>query len=81
MNEAGRELRPLRKKNSKRPFPAWMTYLLSCYSKVIEITGILIEKLLPKHIHAVTAQGFEFKVALFVLATPSTSFKVATQVN
>ncbi len=69
MNEAGRELRPLRRKNSKRPFPAWMTYLLSCYRKVIETTGSLIEKLLPKHIHAVTARGFELKVALFVLAT------------
>jgi len=28
----------------------------------------LIECLLPKHIHAVTARGFEIKVALFVLA-------------
>jgi hypothetical protein len=46
-----------------------MTYLLSCYRKVIETTGSLIEKLLPKHIHAVTARGFELKVALFVLAT------------
>ena len=69
MDEAGRALRPLRKKNSKRPDPAWMTYLLSCYRKVIETTGSLIEKLLPKHIHAVTARGFELKVALFVLAT------------
>ena len=69
MKEAGRELRPLRKKNSKRPDPAWMTYLLSRYRKVIETTGSLIEKLLPKHIHAVTARGFELKVALFVLAT------------
>jgi len=29
----------------------------------------LIERLLPKSIHAVTAQGFELKVALFVLAS------------
>ena len=69
MNEAGQKLRPLRKNNSKRSFPAWMTYLLACYRKVIETTGSLIEKLLPKHIHAVTARGFELKVALFVLAT------------
>lgn len=69
MDEAGRKLRPLRKKNSKRLVPAWMTYLLSCYRKVIETTGSLIEKLLLKHIHAVTARGFELKVALFVLAT------------
>lgn len=69
MLEAGRELRPLRRKNSKRPFPAWMTYLLVCFRKVIETTVILIEKLLPNHIHAMTTRGFELKVALFVLAT------------
>jgi hypothetical protein len=28
----------------------------------------LVERLLPKSIHAVTPQGFELKVALFVLA-------------
>ncbi len=28
----------------------------------------MIERFLPKHIHAVTARGFEIKVALFVLA-------------
>jgi len=31
-------------------------------------SGSLIERLLPKSIHAVTAKGFELKVALFVLA-------------
>jgi hypothetical protein len=36
--------------------------------KWVETTGSLIERLLPKHIHAVTAAGFELKVALFVLA-------------
>jgi hypothetical protein len=45
IDEAGRELRPLRKKNSKHPVPAWITYLLSCYRKIIETTGSLIEKL------------------------------------
>jgi hypothetical protein len=32
-----------------------------------------LERLLPKSIQAITARGFEHKVALFVLATPSTS--------
>jgi hypothetical protein len=68
MAEAGRDLLPLRKKNSKRPMPPYLAYLLSSYRKVIETTGSLIERLLPKHIHAVTARGFELKVALFVLA-------------
>lgn len=76
--EAQIDLQPLRKKNSKRPVPPWITYLLSGYRKVIETTGSLIEQLLPKHIHAVTARGFELKVALFVLATSFNFLKAAT---
>jgi hypothetical protein len=68
MLEANINLLPLRKKNSHRTLPSWMTYLLSCCRKVVETTGSLIERLLPKHIHAVTARGFELKIALFVLA-------------
>jgi len=68
MNEAKVYLKPLRKSNSKRPVPPWIHYLMSSYRKMIETTGSLIEQLLPKHIHAVTARGFELKIALFVLA-------------
>jgi hypothetical protein len=68
INAAGISFIPLRKKNSKRPVPPWVHYLRSSYRKLIETTGSLIEQLLPKHIHAVTSQGFELKVALFVLA-------------
>jgi len=68
MREAGLELIPIRKKNSLRPLPAYMTYFQACIRKMIETTGSLIERLLPKSIHAVTAKGFELKVALFVLA-------------
>jgi hypothetical protein len=35
---------------------------------MIETAGSLIEQMLPKSIHAVTPQGFELKVALFVVA-------------
>jgi hypothetical protein len=38
------------------------------YRKMVETAGSLIERLLPKSIHAVTSQGFELKVALFVMA-------------
>ena len=75
---AGIDLQPLRKKNSKRPLPPWIQYLLACYRKVIETTGSLLEQLLPKHIQAVTARGFELKLAIFVLATSFNFFKVAT---
>jgi len=68
MREAGVELLPLRKKNSLRPVPPYVTYLQHSIRKIVETTGSLIERLLPKSIHAVTARGFELKVALFVLA-------------
>jgi len=67
MREAGIELLPLRKKNSLRPVPPYMFYLQSKIRKTVETTGSLIERLLPKSIHAVTAKGFELKIALFVL--------------
>ncbi len=46
----------------------WVRYLQETYRKMIETTGSRIERRLPKHIHSVTARGFELKVALFVLA-------------
>jgi len=61
-------LLPMRKSNSKRPLPPWVTYLQARGRKMIETSGSLIERLLPKSIHAVTAKGFELKAALFVIA-------------
>lgn len=43
-------------------------YLQHTYRKRIETTISVIEQMLPKTIHAVTARGFELKVFLFVLA-------------
>lgn len=68
MREAGIELLPMRKNNSHRAVPPYLTYLQASVRKIVETTGSLIERLLPKSIHAVTAKGFELKVALFVLA-------------
>jgi hypothetical protein len=62
------ELLPLRKKNSKRAFPPFICFVQDYYRKMVETAGSLIEQLLPKSIHAVTSQGFELKVALFVIA-------------
>lgn len=64
----GISLQPMRKKNSRRPLPPWVCYLQQRYRKMVETAGSLIERLLPKSIHAVTAAGFELKVVLFVLA-------------
>ena len=65
---AGIDLSPLRKKHSKRPVPAYIAYLQARGRKMVETAGSLIARLLPKSIHAVTSQGFELKVMLFVLA-------------
>jgi hypothetical protein len=69
INEAGIRMRPMRKENSKRSVPPWVYYLQSTVRKVVETTGSLIERLLPKSIHSVTPEGFELKVGLFVLAS------------
>jgi hypothetical protein len=61
-------LYPIRKKHSKRPLPPYIAYVQHDYRKRIETVGSLIERMLPKTIHAVTAEGFELKVFLFVLA-------------
>jgi hypothetical protein len=68
LHDAGLQLLPLRKRNSKRPLAAWMRYLQAYHRKRIETAGSQIECLLPKHIHAVTPHGFELKTILFVLA-------------
>jgi Transposase DDE domain len=68
LNECGLRMRTLRKSNSKRPWPAWIVYLQATLRKMVETTGSLIERLLPKSIHSVKPQGFELKVGLFALA-------------
>lgn len=61
-------LLPMRKRNSKRPLPPWQHYLQAHFRKAVETAGSLLERLLPKSIHAVTAEGFELKLVLFILA-------------
>jgi Transposase DDE domain len=63
------QLIPMRKKNSKRALPPYISFVQSYHRKRVETTGSLIEQLLPKSIHAVTSQGFELKVALCVIAS------------
>jgi hypothetical protein len=62
------QLCPIRKKRSKRAVPPYLAYVQHYYRKMIETVGSLIERTMPKTIHAVTAAGFELKVFLFVLA-------------
>lgn len=68
-------LLPMRKVNSTRPVPPWTAYLQGRRRKIVETAGSQVDRLMPRNIHAVTAQGFELKVMLFVLAY-SVSFVV-----
>jgi Transposase DDE domain len=63
------QLLPMRKKNSKRALSPSIVFVQSYHRKRVETAGSLITQLLPKSIHAVTSQGFELKVALFVIAS------------
>jgi hypothetical protein len=63
------QLMPMRKKNSKRALPPYISFVQSYHRKRVATAGSLIEQLLPKSIHAVTSQGFALKVALFVIAS------------
>jgi hypothetical protein len=63
------QLLPMRQKNSKGALSPSISVVQSSYCKRIETAGSRIVQLLPKSIHAVTSQGFELKVALFVIAS------------
>ena len=68
------QLIPMRKKNAKSTLPPYISFVQSYHRKRVETAGSLIEQLLPKSIHAVTSQGFELKVALFVIASSLNSY-------
>ena len=57
-----------RRKNSRRPILAYVSYVLEHFRKRIETAFSAVERTLPSSIHAVTARGFETKVFLFLLA-------------
>ena len=63
------QLLPMRKKNSKRALSPSVSFVQRYHRKRVETAGSLIAQLLPQSIHAVTSQGFELKVALFVIAS------------
>ncbi|MFZ1389359.1 MAG: IS982 family transposase [Thiolinea sp.] len=71
--QVGIALSPLRKANSKRPVLPYVTYWRQLKRKVVETTGSLLERLLPKHIHSVTADGFELKLLTFLFAITVTA--------
>ena len=75
LREAGVDLLSIRKTNSRHPAPPFFTFLQASAREMVETTGSLLERLLPKSIHAVTVRGFELKVTLFVLAASINSHR------
>lgn len=61
-------LLPIRKSNSKRGKGGYFEKIRRKKRKIIETAFSCIEKLMPRHIHAVTTRGFQLKATLFVLA-------------
>jgi hypothetical protein len=61
-------LQPQRKSNSKRPLALCKEFVSKPIRQRVETAFSQITKLFPKHIHAVTAQGFALKVICFLLA-------------
>jgi hypothetical protein len=68
LKEVGLNLKAQRKKNSKRPMPAWEEFLGKPVRKYIETVFSGITNLFSKKIHAVTSRGFELKIVWFLLA-------------
>lgn len=68
-NEAsGSEQRTARRKDSKRPHHPAQSFLIQYFRKGIETCFSQLTARFPKQIHAVTAQGFALKIALFIFA-------------
>ena len=68
LEAAGITLQPQRKKNSKRPLALCQEFIFKPIRQHVEIAFSQITNLFPKHIHAVTTEGFVLKIVCFLLA-------------
>lgn len=68
LKEVGLELKAQRKKNSKKPMPAWEEFLGKPVRQRIETVFSKLAELFSRKIHAVTPRGFELKIVCFLLA-------------
>ena len=68
LEEVGLHLKAQRKKNSKRPMPAWQELLGKPARQYIETVFSGLNRLFRGEIHAVRPRGFELKIVWFVLA-------------
>ena len=63
------ELKPIRKKHSKRCYDPSEAYVVSYHRQSVETAASSIRRLMPASIHSVPSEGFELKVVLFILAS------------
>lgn len=68
LETAAIHLCPTRRKNSRRPVDGCRAYSDGQARKRIETAFSVLEQAFPRTIHAVTPQGFQLKVFLFVVA-------------
>jgi hypothetical protein len=68
LEEVGLHLKAQRKKNSKRPMPAWEEFLGKPIRQYIETVFSRLTAMFARKIHAVTPRGFELKIVCFLLA-------------
>ena len=68
LEEVGLHLKAQRKKNSKRPMPAWQEFLGKPARQYIETVFSGLSRLFCGKIHAVTPRGFEPKIVWFLPA-------------
>lgn len=71
LQEVGLHLKAQRKKNSKRPLPAWEEFLGKPIRQYIETVFSKLSAMFARKIHAVTPRGprgFELKIVCFLLA-------------
>jgi len=67
-HEADIHLVSVRRGNSRRPLPPWLTFICQRARQRIETVFSRITAALARSIHAVTPRGFELKIFLTVLA-------------
>jgi hypothetical protein len=68
LQEVGLHLKAQRRKNSKRPMPAWEEFLGKPIRQYIETVFSKLSAMFARKIHAVTPRGFELKIVCFLLA-------------
>ena len=68
LKEIGVHLKAQRKKNSKRPMPAWEEFLGKPIRQHIDTVFSRLTTLFARKIHVVTPRGFELKIVCFLLA-------------